>query len=99
VFDFAQTPRRQREEAPPKEWGAGNGELLMNDAQRYRANAAECLSAAERCGPSYRGLTLEIAASWLALARHQETMDELVGDGGNRYAAAAPPHHREAISA
>jgi hypothetical protein len=49
----------------------GNGELLMKDAQRYRLNAAECLSAAERCEPPYRGLTLTIAASWLSLARQQ----------------------------
>ena len=39
----------------------------MNDAQRYRMNAVECLSAAERCEPSYRGLTLATAASWLSL--------------------------------
>jgi hypothetical protein len=50
----------------------------MNDAQRYRMNAAECLSAAERCELPYRGLTLAIAASWLSLARHQEAMDELL---------------------
>jgi hypothetical protein len=34
----------------------------MNDAQRYRMNP-------ERCEPHYRGLTLAIAESWLALAR------------------------------
>jgi hypothetical protein len=50
----------------------------MNDAQRYRMNAAECLSAAERCEPQYRGLTLAIAASWLSLARQQKAMDELL---------------------
>jgi hypothetical protein len=50
----------------------------MNDAQRYRTNAAECLSAAERCDPAYRGLTLAIAASWLSLARQQIAMDELL---------------------
>ena len=50
----------------------------MTDAQRYRMNAAECLSAAERCGPGYRALTLIIAASRLTLARHQEAMDELL---------------------
>jgi len=44
-------------------------ELPMNDAQRYRMNAPECLSAAERCEPAYRSLTLAIAASWLSLAR------------------------------
>jgi hypothetical protein len=50
----------------------------MNDAQRYRMNAAECLSAAERCEPPYRGLTLAVAASWLSLARQQKAMDELL---------------------
>jgi hypothetical protein len=50
----------------------------MNDAQRYRMNAAECLSAAERCEPPYRGLTLAIAASWLSLARQQKARDELL---------------------
>jgi hypothetical protein len=56
----------------------GNGELPMNDAQRYRTNAAECLSAAERYDRAYCGLTLTIAASWLSLARQQIAMDELL---------------------
>jgi hypothetical protein len=50
----------------------------MNDARRYRMNAAECLSAAQRCGPAYRDLTVSIAETWLALARHQDAMDELL---------------------
>jgi hypothetical protein len=50
----------------------------MNDAQRYRMNAAECLSAAERCGPAYRDLTVSIAETWLALVRHEDAMDELL---------------------
>jgi hypothetical protein len=50
----------------------------MNDAQRYRMNAVECLSAAKRCEPPYRGLTLAIAESWLSLARQHEAMDELL---------------------
>jgi hypothetical protein len=60
----------------------------MNDAQRYRMNAAECLSAAERCGPAYRDLTLAIAESWLALARHQEAMDELLATWSTAQSAA-----------
>jgi hypothetical protein len=56
----------------------GNGELPMNDAQRYRTNAAECLSAAESCESPYHGLTLAIAASWVSLARQQKAMDELL---------------------
>jgi hypothetical protein len=50
----------------------------MDDAQRYRMNAAECLSAAERCELPYRRLTLAIAESWLSMARQQEAMDELL---------------------
>jgi hypothetical protein len=50
----------------------------MTDAQRYHTNAAECLSAAERCGPAHRDLTLAIAASWLSLARQQIAVDELL---------------------
>jgi hypothetical protein len=50
----------------------------MNDAQPYRMNAAECLSAAERCGPAYRDLTVSIAETWLALVRHEDAMDELL---------------------
>ena len=59
----------------------------MNDAQRYRMNAVECLSAAERCEPSYRGLTLATAASWLSLARQQEAMDELLAIWSNAQSA------------
>jgi hypothetical protein len=60
----------------------------MNDARRYRVNAAECLSAAETCGLHYRGLTLDIATSWLALARQAEAEDELVASWGKANAAA-----------
>jgi hypothetical protein len=52
----------------------------MNDAQRYRIIAGECLSAAERRESPYRGLTLAIAASWLSLARQQEAADELLAN-------------------
>jgi hypothetical protein len=60
----------------------------MNDARRYRVNAAECLSAAETCGLHYRGLTLDIATSWLALARQAEAEDELVESWGKANGAA-----------
>jgi hypothetical protein len=56
----------------------------MNDARRYRVNAAECLSAAKTCGLHYRGLTLDIANSWLALARQAEAEDELVASWGSQ---------------
>jgi hypothetical protein len=52
----------------------------MTDTLRCRVNAAECLSAAERCETPYRGLTFAIAFSWLSLARQQEAVDELLAD-------------------
>jgi hypothetical protein len=61
----------------------------MNDAQRYSMNAAECLSAAERYDPTYRGLTLAIASSWLSLARQQEAMVELLAIWSNASSATS----------
>jgi hypothetical protein len=58
--------------------GRGNLRVAVSDAQRYRKNAVECLSAAERCEPTYRGLTFAIAQAWLSLARHEEAMDGLL---------------------
>jgi hypothetical protein len=55
----------------------------MNDAQRYRRNAAQCLSAAEqRETPDRRRLAFTIAAYWLALAlaRQQKILDELLAN-------------------
>jgi hypothetical protein len=69
----------------------------MNDTQRYRMNAVECLSAAERCEPSYRGVTIAIAASWLSLARQQEVVDELLAIWSN--AQSATPIRPEAFLA
>jgi hypothetical protein len=68
--------------------------LLMNDAQRYRQNAVECLSAAERCGRAYRGLTLGIAESWLSLARQQRAMDELLVIWGDARSATCTASDR-----
>jgi hypothetical protein len=50
----------------------------MDDAQRYRMNAAECLSAAERCELPYRVLTFAVAEAWLSLARQLEAINELL---------------------
>jgi hypothetical protein len=47
----------------------------MNDAQRYRLNAAECLSAAERCG-SQQG---EVAGS-----QRTERSDAVEAIAGNK---------------
>jgi hypothetical protein len=54
----------------------------MNDAQRYRMNAAQCLSAAEERESPYLSLAFTITAYWLALERHQAALDELVAGGG-----------------
>jgi hypothetical protein len=59
----------------------------MNDVQRYRVNAEECLSAAERCERPYRRPALAIAEAWLSLARHEEAMGELLAIWGK---AGAP---------
>ncbi len=60
----------------------------MNDARRYRGNAAECLLAAKTCERSYRGLTIAIASSWYALALQDEAVDELLASWG----MTAPAH-------
>jgi hypothetical protein len=50
----------------------------MNDARRFRMNAAQCLLAAKTCEPPYPGFILAVATSWHALARQDEAIDELV---------------------
>jgi hypothetical protein len=50
----------------------------MDDVQRYRMNAAECILAGEQCEPAYRDLTFAITEAWLSLARQQEAMDGLL---------------------
>jgi hypothetical protein len=50
----------------------------MHDSRRYRDSAAECLLASQDAGqPYYRNLFLSMAASWLALAHQDETIDNL----------------------
>jgi hypothetical protein len=60
----------------------------VNDARRYRMNAVECLSAAKRCEPPYRGLILAVATTWHALARQDEAIDELLAIWNEADAAA-----------
>jgi hypothetical protein len=50
----------------------------MNDARRYRMNAAECLLAAKTCEPAYRSVILAISAAWYALAVQDEKIDRLL---------------------
>jgi hypothetical protein len=66
----------------------------MNDARRYRGNAAECLLAAKTCEPSYRGLILSVASSWYALAVQDEAIDELLAS----WSMTAPANETGAIA-
>ena len=51
----------------------------MQDSQRYRNNAAQCLLAAKEASQHcYRKLRLSMASSWLSLARQDEAMDDLL---------------------
>jgi hypothetical protein len=58
----------------------------MNNSQRYRLNAADCLLAAKKCQSDYRGLLVSTAALWHALARQDDAIEELLAS----WAAAAP---------
>jgi hypothetical protein len=52
----------------------------MRGSQRFRYSATECLLAAKKASqPYYRKLRLSMAASWLSLARQDETRDNLFG--------------------
>jgi hypothetical protein len=51
----------------------------MRDSQRYRDNAAECLLAAYEAAPTLlRQLNFSMAALWLAFARQDDAMDNLL---------------------
>jgi hypothetical protein len=69
----------------------------MNDAQRYRMNAAECLSAAERCEPTYRDITFAVAEAWLSLARQQQAIDELLGIWGRALSATSTVSSQQSL--
>jgi hypothetical protein len=69
----------------------------MNDAERYRMNAAKCILAGERCGPAYRDLTFAIAESWLSLARQQKAMDELLVIWSNAGSAVSTASSRQSF--
>jgi hypothetical protein len=49
----------------------------MDDARRYRVNAADCLLAAKSCQPGYRGIILSVSACWHTLAIQEEAIDLL----------------------
>ena len=47
-------------------------------SQSYRDRAVDCLLAARDCSRYYREIHLSLAAIWLALARHDEAMNDLL---------------------
>jgi hypothetical protein len=49
----------------------------MNDARRYRVNAADCLLAAKTCQLGYRAIILSVSACWHSLAIEEEATDLL----------------------
>jgi hypothetical protein len=49
----------------------------MDDARRYRVNAADCLLAAKSCQPGYRGIILSVSACWHSLAIGEEAINLL----------------------
>ena len=57
----------------------------MHASQHCRDKAVDCLLAARNCQPHYRKLYLSQAGIWLALARHDEAMNDLLAswDKGN----------------
>jgi len=68
----------------------------MNNSQRDRLNAAECLLAAKTCRGDYRGLLVSIAAFWHALARQDEAIEALLV---NWERADEPAHEAGRVSA
>jgi hypothetical protein len=54
----------------------------MNDARRYRLNAADCLTAANTRHSDHSTLLRSIAASWYALACQDETTRDLLASWG-----------------
>ena len=63
---------------PPRNMSGQKGSA-MQDSQRYRYNAAQCLLAAKEASQHYcRKLRLSMASSWLSLARQDEAMDNLL---------------------
>ena len=51
----------------------------MRDWERYRSNAADCLSEAQdACQPYHRNLNLFTAAAWLSLARQDAAIENVI---------------------
>jgi hypothetical protein len=51
----------------------------VHDSERYRSNAADCLSEAHDAGqPDHSNLNLFTAAAWLSLAREDEAIKSVI---------------------
>jgi hypothetical protein len=82
VSDIAQTPAgntlrssHHLKAAPHRKSMEWRG--AMDDARRYRVNAADCLLAAKACQPAYRGIILSVSACWHSLAIREEAIELL----------------------
>jgi hypothetical protein len=84
VSNFAQTPAGNErtlrsshhlKAAPCRKSVKWRG--AMNDARRYRVNAADCLLAAKTCQPGYHAIILSVSACWHSLAIEEEAIDLL----------------------
>jgi hypothetical protein len=54
-------------------------EATVHDSERYRSNAADCLSEAHDVGhPDHSNLNLFTAAAWLSLARQDEAIENVI---------------------
>jgi hypothetical protein len=54
-------------------------EATVHDSERYRSNAADCLSEAHDVGhPDHSNLNLFTAAAWLSLARQDEAIESVI---------------------
>ena len=52
---------------------------MLHDSERYRSNAADCLSETQdECQPNHRNLHLFTAAAWLSLARQDEAIENVI---------------------
>ena len=84
MINFAQTPVGYRVhpsesihhlKVSPRRNTSGRMEATVHDSERYRSNAADCLSEAHERQPSHRN---HAAAAWLSLARQDEAIESVI---------------------
>lgn len=64
----------------------------MQNAKRYREQAAKCLLAAQSGSARRQKLQLSMATTWLNLARHEEAIDALFSEWDTEDEEAAIGH-------